>query len=231
MTVNPPIDEAFNLKGWYDAQGQSTEFIKHENTGLGAATGQRDQVKTILQVKDENLGMSDTPDYFTIKATIIYIKPDTFAYPACKSEGCNKKVIEQEPGNWRCEKCDRSHPEPEYRFITSINVSDHTGQIWLSCFDDSGRLILGRSANDLTKLKEEDEKAAAEVFQDAMCQTFLFRCRARMDTIGDTPRYVLVLPIDSLLTVSSVRYQVNSATQLNYVNEAAKLIKQIKMYD
>ena len=188
MTVNPDIEEAFSLKGWYEAQDKGMDYIKHENTSMLGASGQRDQTKTILQVKDENLGMSENPDYFTVKATIIYIKPDTFSYPACKSEGCNKKVLEQEPGNWRCEKCDRSHAEPEYRYIMSINVSDHTGQIWLSCFDDSGRLVMGRSANELVKLKEDDEKAAAEVFQEAMCQTFLFRCRAKMDTIGDQPR-------------------------------------------
>lgn len=71
-------------------------------------------MKTIAQVKEESIGMSDKQEYFTIKASIQYIKTDTFAYAACQTEGCNKKVIE-EGGMWRCEKCDRSFPEPLYR--------------------------------------------------------------------------------------------------------------------
>lgn len=79
-----------------------------------------DPVKTTAQVKEENLGMSENTDYFTTRATIIYIKQDSFAYPACLSPDCNKKVIEIDSGQWRCEKCDRTHPKPEYRYIVSF---------------------------------------------------------------------------------------------------------------
>jgi replication factor A1 len=61
----------------------------------------------------------------------------------------------------------------------SLNVSDHTGQIWLSCFDDVGRLIMGMTADQLTELKDNDE-AAGEVFQEANCKSWVFKCRARL---------------------------------------------------
>lgn len=190
MSVDPDIDEAHKLKGWYDAQGRTDTFASHASMGgsMGAAGGRSDPNKTILQVKEENLGMSETTDYFTTKATIIYVKQDNVAYPACLSEGCNKKVVEVDPGQWRCEKCDKTHPKPEYRYIMSVNVSDHTGQLWLSCFDDVGRQIMGMSADQLMELKENDEKAAGDSFQEANCKTWVFKCRAKMDNFQDQQR-------------------------------------------
>ena len=190
MNVNPDIEEAYKLKGWYDAQGRNSEFENHQSTGnaLGAATGQRDNSKTIIQVKDEQLGMSENPDYFSVKATIIYITQKNVSYPACLSEGCNKKVVEMD-GMWRCEKCDKNHPRPEYRYIMSVNVADHTGQFWLSCFDETGRQIMGISADKLVEFQESgDDKAAQDAFQEANSQTFIFRCRAKIDNFQDNQR-------------------------------------------
>ncbi|KAI9836842.1 MAG: hypothetical protein M1819_001007 [Sarea resinae] len=215
MTVDPDIDEAHKLKGWYDARGQTDTFTSHASMAPTAGAGRAESYKTIAEVKDENLGMSENTDYFTAKATIIYVKQDVFAYPACLSESCNKKVVEIDPGQWRCEKCDKTHPKPEYRYIMSLNVTDHTGQIWLSCFDEVGRLIMGMSADQLMELKENDEKAAADAFQEANCRPWIFRCRAKMDNFQDQQR---------------VRYQVSFANAINYSTEAVKLANLIKAY-
>jgi replication factor A1 len=192
MTVDPDIDEAHKLKGWYDAQGRTDTFSSHASlTGgaMGAAGGRKEVYKTLVQVREENLGTSENPDYFTTKATIVYIRQDNISYPACLTEGCNKKVIEIEPGQWRCEHCDKTHPKPEHRYIMSANVSDYTGQIRLDCFDDVGRLIMGMSADELTELKENNAIAAQDVFQEADCGTWVFRCRAKTDTYQDQRRY------------------------------------------
>ena len=220
MSVDPDIDEAHKLKGWYDAQGRTDTFASHASMAggtVGAAGGRQDAMKTVVQVKDENLGMNpETTDYFATKATIIYVKQDNISYPACASPDCNKKVVQEDSGQWRCEKCNKTFPKPEYRYIMSMNVSDHTGQMWLSCFDDVGRMIMGMSADQLNELRENDEKAAGEAFQDAICQTFTFRCRAKMDNFQDTQR---------------VRYQVSGASPLNYPAESAKLAELIKLYN
>jgi len=185
--------------------------------GVGSATGRQDQTKCIAQVKDENLGM-DEPAYFVLKATIVYIKQDTFAYPACRSENCNKKVTDNGDGTWRCEKCDVSHSRPEYRYIMSVNVNDHTGQLWLSCFDDVGRIVMGgKSADDLMAIRDEDETRLAAEFEAANCRKWAFRCRAKMDTFGDAQR---------------VRYQVMSASPIDFKSEGnrlAELIRQFQM--
>jgi replication factor A1 len=191
MAIDPDIPEAHKLKGWYDSQGRMDSFASHSNmAGAGAAGGQKDPLKTVAQVKEEQLGMSsENPDYFSTKGTIVYIKQDTFSYPACLSEGCNKKVTDMGDGTWRCEKCDINHPKPEHRYIMSLNVNDHTGQLWLSCFDDVGRLVMGMTADQLMELKENDTALMEKAFEEANCKTFTFKIRAKMDSFQDQQRY------------------------------------------
>jgi replication factor A1 len=193
MTVNPDIDEAHKLKGWYDAGGSTETFQSHSNAiGAVSAGGKNEQYKTVAQVSEENLGMGESTDWFSMKATILYVKKDTVSYPACQTEGCNKKVVEINPGEWRCEKCDKAWDRPEHRYIMSINVGDHTGQIWLSCFNETGLQIMGVPANELMAMREEGETTKEEtLFNEANCKNFVFKCKAKMDTFQDQQRYVI----------------------------------------
>ncbi|KAJ5627599.1 Replication factor A protein 1 [Penicillium herquei] len=217
MAVDPDINEAHRLKGWYDAQGRTEAFTSHASLSSATNTSMKtDQFKSIAQVRDEQLGTSEQVDYFSLKGTVTYIRQDsTWCYPACSSEGCNKKVTELDPGQWRCEKCDKTHPKAEYRYTMPVSVSDHTGNLWLTCFDDTGRLIMGRSADDMMQLREDDPTAFSEIFQDANCQTWHFRCRAKIDNFGEQTR---------------VRYQVSSAKAVNYSEEASRLAEIISSY-
>lgn len=195
MNVDPDIDEAHNLKGWYDANGRTDSYMSHQQANTGVSRSRK--YKTIAQVNDEQIGMSDQPEYFNLKATVVYIKHDNFAYPACASQGCNKKVVEVNPDEWRCEKCNVTHSAPEYRYIMQCNVSDHTGQLWLSCFDESGRTIMGMPANELWAMKEDEENPgkAEQAFQNATCKTLIFNVKAKMDTFQDQQRYFpLMIP-------------------------------------
>ncbi|TGJ78916.1 hypothetical protein E0Z10_g9846 [Xylaria hypoxylon] len=214
MALDPDIEEAHRLKGWYDTQGRADNFNTHAGMApMGGATGRQDQLKSVSQIKDEGLGMEGDA-YFNLKATIVYIKQETFAYPACREEGCNKKAIEQSDGRWRCEN-HNAYDRPQYRYIMSVNVNDHTGQMWLSCFDDVGRAIMGMSADELMEIKENNEERVAAVFEAANCSKLSFRCRAKMDTYGENSR---------------IRYQINSAAPIDYKTEALKLADMIKQF-
>ncbi|KAH8704693.1 replication protein A 70 kDa DNA-binding subunit [Talaromyces proteolyticus] len=217
MTVDPDMDEAHKLKGWYDAQGRTDTFTSHAS--MPGATmsggGKLSQYKTIAQVRDEQLGMSENADLFSLKATIVNIRRENVSYPACPSQGCNKKVSQMDPGQWRCERCDKTYSQPEYRYIMLLYVSDHTGQLWLNCFDEVGRLVMGTTADQLMELEAENNQAVDEKFQEANCQTWNFWCRAKMDHYGEQAR---------------VRYQVSSAKPINYSEEATRLSELIQSY-
>ncbi|KAL2148665.1 hypothetical protein VTH82DRAFT_1812 [Thermothelomyces myriococcoides] len=210
LAIDPDIPEAHKLKGWYEAQGRNNTFATHSNLApVGAATGRKDDTKWISQIKG-----GDNPDYFTIKGTIVKIKQETFAYPACLSEACNKKVTDMGDGTWRCEKCNITHDRPQYRYILGVRICDHTGEVWISCFDEQARLILGKTADELMELREQGDDAAVEaIFDAANCQKISFRCRAKVETFGDQPK---------------LRIQALSATRLDYKSEAYKLAELIK---
>jgi replication factor A1 len=72
----------------------------------------------LADVKDKQLGAEDQTDFFSARATTMHVKPENLTYPACPSENCNKKVTDVADGSsWRCEKCDKSYPAPEHRFV------------------------------------------------------------------------------------------------------------------
>ncbi|KAJ1645351.1 Replication factor A protein 1 [Coemansia asiatica] len=220
-TVNPDIPEAHQLRGWYDASGRSLGYQSFGSMGgsSGDMSERNDaQLKTMAQVRVENLGGGANADYFTLKGTIVYIRTNNLSYPACPSEGCNRKVVEDSStGQWGCEKCARSYPAPEYRYIFSINVSDETGQAWLQCFSEVGQLILGQSANTM-KQYEADPASSSQfkkVIDDATFKEYKFRCKARTEQFNETSR---------------VRISVVSAYPVDYVSETKRLSKLIDSF-
>jgi replication factor A1 len=126
MNVNPDSPETHRLKGWWEQKGKDMSFASHSG-GEMAGGGQSDNFKTIGDVTDEQLGMGDKvryfsltkPDYFNLIATVSYIKQDGCWYPACGTEGCNKKVTQMDNG-WKCEKCDKTFPNPNYRLYSIL---------------------------------------------------------------------------------------------------------------
>ena len=109
-------------------------------------------------IKAEKLGMNDKPDYITCKAIILYCKKDNSMYMACAGENCQKKVVDQNDGQYRCEKCAKSYDTFKWRFVMSASLADYTESTWVTCFQDSSELILGISAQALGGLKAEVKK-------------------------------------------------------------------------
>jgi replication factor A1 len=160
MAINPNLPEVHRLNGWFTSEGMNSTFESFSGAGLPGGS-KNDVLKTISCIKDENLGHGEKvfyfsfiiqPDYLSIRATVTYIKSDTLSYPACPTEGCNKKVLESGSG-WRCEKCDKSYEEPLHRYILTLTAADHTGQVWLQAFNDPAAVILGKTANEVVAIK------------------------------------------------------------------------------
>lgn len=117
MSINPDMEETFALRGWFDASGNGQTFQAHQRTnGSGAGGGgfNRKEMCTLKQIKDAEVG--ETAVYFSTRAVIMHIKPETIAYPGCSSPGCSKKVV-QDGDAWRCEKCNVAHENPKWRWV------------------------------------------------------------------------------------------------------------------
>ncbi|KAJ2726640.1 Replication factor A protein 1 [Coemansia sp. Benny D115] len=220
IVINPDIPEAHALRGWYDSEGRNASFQSYGGSAGdgGAASTERfeSQLKTMAQVRDENLGGGEATDYFYVKGTIVYIRTNSIAYPACPGEGCNKKVTEDlSSGQWRCEKCERTYPAPEYRYIFSVNVTDETGQAWLQCFSEVGEKVLGCSANQLVDLQNNNEAAFKEKISEATFKEYKFRCRAKTEVFND---------------VSRVRLSVMGIYPVDYASETVRLNRLIESF-
>jgi len=161
IQINPDIPESHRLRGWFDQAGVETNFEELSNTGQsggggGAGTGSiQSNWKTLDSLKTEGLGLKDKPDYITCKAIVLYTKKDNSMYMACVGENCQKKVVDQNDGQYRCEKCAKSYDTFKWRFVMSANIADYTESSWVTCFQDSSELILGVTAQALGALKAE----------------------------------------------------------------------------
>jgi replication factor A1 len=215
MAVDPDIPDAHRLKGWYDSAGRASHFETLQNkTSMGNATGRVDQTKNIAQIRDEGIGLDDQA-WYSMKATIVYVKPENFCYPGCGT--CKKKVTDMNDGTWHCEKCNQSLDRPEYRYMLSLRVVDFTGSQWVTCFDESAAVLLGMSANQLMEMKQEDEVKASAVLANLNFTDHIWRCKAKLSTMGEN---------------HEVRHQVSSVSQtVDWKAEGNKLAELIKQYN
>ncbi|KAF9227715.1 replication factor-A protein 1 [Gyrodon lividus] len=211
MTISPDIEEAHLLRGWYDGIGAEKSFQSHSSalsSGGSSSSGfNRNEMRHLSDVKESQLGMSDKADFFSARATVMHIKSENIAYPACPAQGCNKKVTEVNDG-WRCEKCEKTFDRPEYRYIMSMAVADWSGQAWLQGFNDAGLAVFGKTADEVIEIKERNEAEYNALMAQAAGRTFNFSCRAKQDTYNDQSR---------------VRYGISKISPLDYHEEAQYL--------
>ncbi|KAH0832173.1 hypothetical protein J3R83DRAFT_13086 [Lanmaoa asiatica] len=228
MTISPDIEEAHLLRGWYDGIGAEKSFQSHSNTisssGSSFAGFNRNEMRHLSDVKESQLGMSDKAEFFSVRATVMHIKSDNIAYPACPTQGCNKKVTDLGgDSGWRCEKCEKTFERPEYRYvlctrilatrilthspryIMSVAVADWSGQVWLQGFNDAGLAVFGKTADEVMEIKERNEPEYNALMAQSAGKTFNFSCRAKQDTYNDQTR---------------VRYGISKISQLDYYEEA-----------
>ncbi|XP_072231052.1 replication protein A 70 kDa DNA-binding subunit-like isoform X2 [Leuresthes tenuis] len=199
VMINPDIPEAFRLRAWYDQEGFAVDSQSLTDT-RPASSGLRMNWKTLSDVKNEHLGHGEKAEYFSCVATVLFLRKENCLYQACPSADCNKKVIDQQNGLYRCEKCNREFPNFKYRFLLSANLADFGDNQWVTCFQETAEVLLGQSAETLGRLREADETAFDEVFQKANFTTHIFKNRVKLETYNDESRVkatvMEVLPVD-----------------------------------
>ncbi|XP_053187878.1 replication protein A 70 kDa DNA-binding subunit-like [Scomber japonicus] len=199
VMVNPDMPQAFRLRAWYDKEGYA---VDSQSLTEARSVGSRGKMnwKTLSDIKNEHMGHRDKADYFSCMATVVYIRKENCLYQACPSADCNKKVIDQENGLYRCEKCNREFPNFKYRLLLSANIADYGDNQWVTCFQETAEALLGRSAETLGYLRDTDEAAFDEVFQKVNYTTHIFNNRVKLETYNDETRVKVtvmeVQPVD-----------------------------------
>ncbi|XP_034832124.1 replication protein A 70 kDa DNA-binding subunit [Maniola hyperantus] len=211
LRCNPDVPEAHRLRGWYDNGGANMDTVNISARAGGQPGGSGEWI-TFSEAEARRLGTGEKGDYYTLLGVLTFIFADNAVYKACPQEQCNKKLVDQENGLFRCEKCNREYPNYKYRLLLGANVSDPTGDQRITAFNEAAEAMLGQSAADVGRMSEYDKAAYTQLFEDVKFKTFVFNFRTKMETYSDEAR---------------LKTTVMSAKPVDYKDANAKLIKSI----
>ncbi|XP_026327130.1 replication protein A 70 kDa DNA-binding subunit isoform X1 [Hyposmocoma kahamanoa] len=212
LRLNPDLPEAHKLRGWYDNGGANMEIV-NISARAGGFTGGSNEWITFAEAEARQLGSGEKGDYYNLVGVLTFTFADNAVYKACPQDQCNKKLVDQENGLFRCEKCNREYPNFKYRLLLGANVSDPTGDQRITAFNEAAEAMLGKTAEDIGKMQEYDKTGYAQVFEDVKFKTFLFKFRTKMETFSDEAR---------------LKTTVMNAQPVDYKDGNARLIKSIK---
>ncbi|XP_037089314.1 replication protein A 70 kDa DNA-binding subunit-like [Pollicipes pollicipes] len=157
--------------------------------------------KTFAEAKLENIGAGGEAGYYSVCATVLQLKSENCLYQSCPNGDCKKKVLDQQDGTFRCEKCNQAFQEFRWRLLVQMNVADMTGNQWVTAFQETAESVMGVSADELGRLRDSDMEAFMQVFSRANFKQFNMTLRAKMETYNDESRMRVV--VSSATAVSS----------------------------
>jgi len=225
IAINPDRPEATQLLQWLRSQNGSVGAVRELSSGQGG--GAPAPRRTFAEAKSLKLGetspaMGGTgkPDYFSTVATITTISQSDDKRPWYEAnpdenatEAKNAKVTPMGDGKWRCEKNGKVYSGYTPRYILRFCVTDFTGNIWLTAFNEAAEKLLGCPATEAERLLNEDHEAYQKLFKDVQFRKFVFKIKAKADVWEDQQR---------------VRYDCVSVEPANPAVEAEKLMEKIE---
>ncbi|XP_043191580.1 replication protein A 70 kDa DNA-binding subunit-like [Amphibalanus amphitrite] len=188
LQLNPDIDQTYKLKGWYENEG-----VNMESKSISTRAARPDNFKTFAQAKHENIGGTGEPGYYSVCATILQLRSENCLYQSCPNGDCKKKVIDQQNGTFRCEKCNEQFSEFRWRALMQMNVADMTDNQWVTAFQETAEAVLGISADELGRMRDSDPERFQAVFNRATFKQFNMKLRAKMESYNDESRMRVVV--------------------------------------
>lgn len=203
MQINPDIEEAHRLRGWYDSLPSNVEFNSISSRSDG---GINSKLFTIKGAHQAQLGSGDKADYYNMYSHLIFVKSESALYKACPKPDCQKKVVDRNDGTYRCEKCNDETENFKYRIMLQAQMCDSTGNQWVTIFQEAAETLLGTTSPELGKLMEEAKEDYSDVFQKQMFKLFDARARAKMETYNNETRLKV-----TIVNIKPIDYKVASA--------------------
>ncbi|KAB7503649.1 Replication protein A DNA-binding subunit [Armadillidium nasatum] len=213
MQVNPDIKESHKLRAWYENVGCNLQTENLSKQGGSSGGGMDSNLKMIGEAVVENLGYRDQADYYSTKATLVFLKKENCLYTACPSDGCNKKVIDMNNGVYRCEKCNKEYDSFNWRLMLQASLADGTDSVWVTLFQEHAETLLGCTSANLGALREHDENAFQATFSSALFKEYIFKLRVKMESYNDEKR---------------LKTTVVAVTPLNYKDYNKVILNQLK---
>lgn len=100
----------------------------------------------ICEINDRLNQENDTDHYlfFFLNGYVSRIKnDDRIFYPACMSDSCRRKVIQDNQG-WRCETCRKTFMTYRPTYMITAKISDFTDSIYVNFAREHGTALMGK---------------------------------------------------------------------------------------
>lgn len=166
--------QSLTMKPQRDMGVMKKELDKQKNSNLNL----------ICEVAQSVQESNDTDQYhfFFINGFVSKIfNQDSIFYPACKGDNCNRKVSE-ENGRYRCEHCGRIFDDYNPTYMFTAQISDFTESIRITFPREQGDKIIGMSAYDLRKFREENsEETVQKYFDDLLFKSFNIMIKGKFE--------------------------------------------------
>ncbi|XP_058119012.1 replication protein A 70 kDa DNA-binding subunit [Anopheles ziemanni] len=214
MKLDPDNEAATRVRSWYASGGADQALNSVSARTGGGAAGMATEWISFQEAKDRNLGAGDKPDYFQIKAMIHTIKSSNAVYKACPQTDCNKKVIDQENGQFRCEKCNADFPNFKYRLLVNMLIGDWTSNRWVTVFTELAEEMLGKTSQEIGSSLEFNKEEAERIFSAVSFKSFVFKLRTKVEYFGEQPRNKT-----SAVSVAPVNHKEYNALMIKSIQE------------
>ncbi|KAK2941375.1 putative Replication protein A 70 kDa DNA-binding subunit [Blattamonas nauphoetae] len=210
---------------WYKNKPAHLEIKRIE--GKAQALGPRKETvaKTVKEITTTEYEFSDQGDFVTVSAVPTLTRRSNVWYMACPNEKCKRKLPDptsDDPSeqNLRCHNCSwvqTENSQPHYRYLLSVLLSDHTGSIWATAFDNIAPRLIGMDAASLAKIHEKNddkENVDSILLHSVLFAPRTFTLRIKKHTV-DTPTQG---SIDRLnVSIVQATEQVDTAAYSNFV--------------
>jgi len=215
---------AQQLKDWWANTGGTSTFESMSQGQSGAGGGRQSDWKNLGAINPHVVGAvpDNKPLYFNSKATITYISKEAPIYKGCaktvNDRKCQKKVQDEGDGNYRCEKCNTSDNEFEYRIIMKASIADDTGTQYVTFFQDQGSQLLGMESQEFGRLfddRDSRDKEYDQVMTAPLFKELVFNNRATVDNYQDEQR---------------TRISVTRLADMDYAQHTNRMLEEIATY-
>jgi replication factor A1 len=78
----------------------------------------------------------------------------TFPALTVRKKYYSTNQVTEDNQSFRCESCNKTVPNPVAKYIFNVKISDHSGELYVSTYNDFGIIILGLEADKLKKMKD-----------------------------------------------------------------------------
>jgi len=110
----------------------------------------------------------DKAHFFFLNGYLSRIKnDDRIYYPACSSENCKRKVIEDSAG-YRCEHCNKTFPSFIPTYMITARISDFTESIYVNFAREHGTSLMGMKAEEFKEFKDTHSEPEVQNYLDSL---------------------------------------------------------------